>query len=391
MAELFRDEDFEDDSSVENSEDLSINDDDFHSIIVGPADWTIESLQKQIGNQIDLNPEFQRRGVWSKAAKCSFIESLFLNIPIPQILLASQKEKKNKFIVLDGKQRLLAINEFFDGRFDDGRPFKLKGMRVLSALENKSWADISELDDWPDTIKNHTQRTAVLRGWEKEATLYEIFHRLNSGSVKLSPMELRMALYPGPFLKYAIEKTETVAKIHELLKLKRPDKRMADVELLIRFLAFNDDEIEYAGNLKQFLDDTCVKYNAQLKENDDAGGLDAKYENLTSAISAAMLIFGKDVCRKYKNGEFENRFNRAIFDVIIGSLSNSEMRTAALAERSKFKRCFVDLSRSNLDFVNSVETTTKSIEATSLRFKSWYEKLQGDFDVALRVPRIKDA
>lgn len=391
-TDLFRDEEFEDESTSENIDDLVVSEGDFHSIVVGPADWTIDSLRKQIGKQIDLNPEFQRRGVWSKTAKSSFIESLFLNIPIPQILLASQKANKNKFIVLDGKQRLLAISEFFAGQFDDGQSFTLRDMRILKQLEGKCWPEIEGMDDWPETIKNHTQRTAVLRGWEKEATLYEIFHRLNSGSVKLSPMELRMSLYPGKFMKYAIEKTETVSAIHQLLRLKKPDKRMTDVELLIRFLAFGDKDIPYEGYLKQFLDNACVKYNEALAKNgNDTSDLDARYTNFNLAIECAIKEFDSDVCRKFKNGQFERRFNRAVFDIQIGGFSDPALQDLALQKPGAIKDAFAELSAADGEFVNALETTTKSVPATRNRFASWYGEIERRFDISLTMPRIKNA
>lgn len=390
MAELDRDEDFEDESLSENQDDIDPTIDDFFNIVVSPADWTIQSLFDQIGQQIDVNPEFQRRGVWNKKAKSSFIESLFLNIPIPQILLASSKLKKNSYIVLDGKQRLLTIKEFMDGRFDDNRPFKLRGLRILTELEGKSWEQIKKIEEWPDLLRNHTQRTAVLKGWSEEGTLYEIFHRLNSGSVQLSPMELRMALLPGEFLKYAIQKTETTSSLHRLLKLKKPDRRMADVELLVRHLAFKEQTLVYRGNLKQFLDDLCMEYNLNFDDDDFRDAIERRYQEMLLAIDSAMQVFGVNACRKRKEGFFEQRFNRAVFDIQIGALSNHNVREAAANDAERFQRLFIELSDTDPRFIESMETTTKSIGATRYRFSSWYGKLNDELGLELETPNIAD-
>ena len=56
-----RDSEFDDDDSEESSLDLRLNEQQFSDLLVAPADWTIETLYSQIGKQIDLNPEFQRR------------------------------------------------------------------------------------------------------------------------------------------------------------------------------------------------------------------------------------------------------------------------------------------------------------------------------------------
>ena len=57
---------------IEDSEDLSLSLTDFEDLFVAPSDWTISSLAHLMEKQIDLDPESQRRNVWSKAAKSRF-------------------------------------------------------------------------------------------------------------------------------------------------------------------------------------------------------------------------------------------------------------------------------------------------------------------------------
>ncbi len=255
-----RDDEFENLDATEETSKLNLTGSSFANLVIAPADWTIGTLYSQIGNQIDLDPAFQRRNVWAASAKSRFIESLFLGIPIPQILLSSKTGMKNSFLVLDGKQRLLTIKEFLEGRFASGLVFRLKELRVLSELEGLSWGDIKDQPEWRDRLLNETQRTAVIRNWSTENILYEIFYRLNSGSVKLSSMELRMSLHPGEFLKYIINWTEEIGPLHTILGKTKPDARMNDVEIAIRYLAFSRHEIPYRGDLKGFLDTFWVVY-----------------------------------------------------------------------------------------------------------------------------------
>ena len=63
-------------------------------------------------NNIDLNPSFQRRSAWTDKKQSLFIKSLILGLPVPQLILAENLGKKGSFIVIDGKQRLLAIRRF---------------------------------------------------------------------------------------------------------------------------------------------------------------------------------------------------------------------------------------------------------------------------------------
>lgn len=382
---------FEDETASENQDDIRVAAKDFERLLIAPSDWTVSTIYDLIGRQLQLDPEYQRRNVWQAKAKSQFIESLLLGIPIPQILLASKPNQKNTFLVLDGKQRLSTIKEFLDGRFSDGRPFKLKGLRILTDLEDMNWGDIQAFEDWGDRLRNEPLRTTVLRGWDNESVLYEIFYRLNSGSVKLSPMELRMSLLPGEFLKFIIAWTEQIGPIHHLLRKRQPDARMSDVELAIRFLAFNDQQLEYSGDLKFFLDEFCRIKNLQFSENSgQMQNTEGLLSEMSYAIEEGFSEFGdRFFCRKFADGSYETRFNRAIFDVLVGSLSNRGVRSWAADHRGQLKSLYETVSTRHPEFVKSVESTTKSPEATRTRFGIWYDAVLATTGVHLRAPIVR--
>ena len=135
--------------------------------------------------------------------KSRFIESLFLGLPIPQIILAENKDKKGTYIVIDGNQRLLSLQQFVEGN-EEGKKLKLVGLEVKEKLNKMTYDDIqnSEYCDEIDAFNNQTIRTVVVKNWPSVEVLYLLFLRLNTGSVKLSPQELRQALYPGKFIDY---------------------------------------------------------------------------------------------------------------------------------------------------------------------------------------------
>ncbi|MBL6427359.1 MAG: DUF262 domain-containing protein [Maritimibacter sp.] len=379
---------FEEDESAEGGDDYQIAPSDFEDIFVIPSDWTVSTLRQELVDIVDLEPHFQRRSVWTARAKSKFIESLVLGIPIPQILLAERQEERNQFLVLDGKQRLSSIKEFFDGVNEDGAPFKLQGLDDLKELNGQSWQSIKE--DKPQiarAIDAAAIRTAVIRGWRRDDVLYEIFHRLNSGSVRLSPMELRMSLIRGPFVREVIRQTTECANLQKMLGLKKPDKRMKDVEVAIRHFAFQSFEIEYRGNLKEFLDEYCRHKNRSF----EVGQVIEPVQALEKLIAESLPLFeDKTFSRKFvpETGHFEGSFNRAIFDVLGGSLANQEFRNAALEDVDKFRSMYQSAFE-NSSFVRSVESTTKSITATKYRFTYWYEKIKKEYGLQLRVPLIK--
>lgn len=382
---------FEDESIVENEDDIHVAEEDFSRLLIAPTDWTVGTIYDLIGKQIQLNPEYQRRNVWQVKAKSQFIESLLLGIPIPQILLASKAGQKNAFLVLDGKQRLTTIKEFLDGAYTDGREFKLRDLRVLKQLNDMSWSSLKKDPEWSGRILNESLRTSVLRGWENESILYEIFYRLNSGSVKLSPMELRMSLLPGGFLKFIISWTENIGPIHKLLRKRQPDARMSDVELSIRYLAFQDANLEYAGDLKQFLDEFCKRRNSEFSSDSFASDrYRGALEIMNSAIDIGFVEFGdRDFCRKYVSGTYESRFNRAIFDVLVGSLSDSAVRDWVRLNPGSIKRLFEEVCSSSPEFIQAIETTTKSTTSTRNRFSIWYDALSRVAGLHLDMPKVK--
>lgn len=384
-------DDFEDESAAENADDINVSAYDFDSLSIAPSDWTVSTIYDLIGRQLQLDPAYQRRNVWRQKAKSQFIESLLLGIPIPQILLASKTGQKNAFLVLDGKQRLTTIKEFIDGRFYDGRIFRLRDLRILKQLEGKSWDDLQLIDDWADRLKNEPLRTTVLRGWSSESVLYEIFYRLNSGSVKLSPMELRMSLLPGDFLKFIIAWTEIIGPIHHILSKRQPDPRMSDVELAIRYLAFRDQKTQYSGDLKKFLDEFCDEKNTEFARDVYQEQYYFRLLNdMNAGIEVGIAEFGsKRFCRKYTASGYESRFNRAVFDVLVGALAHADVRQWVEANPNEMEGQYQAVCLQHPEFIKAIESTTKSPEATRTRFEIWFSRVEVLTGIKLHIPDIK--
>lgn len=76
-------------------------------IVSQKIDLPISTLPEMIKEQIDLNPDFQRRDRWDVEKQSRFIESIIINVPIPPVFLG--EDQYGKYVVLDGRQRLTAI------------------------------------------------------------------------------------------------------------------------------------------------------------------------------------------------------------------------------------------------------------------------------------------
>lgn len=371
----------------EQEEDISGLDKlDISSMAVSGADWTADTIVNQIhkGN-ILLSPHFQRRDAWNAKMKSRFIESLFLGLPIPQIILAEKKDKKGTYIVIDGKQRLLSLQQFVEGD-EDGKKLKLVGLEVKEHLNKMTYENIqgSEYCDEIDAFNNQTIRTVVIKNWPSVEVLYLLFLRLNTGSVKLSPQELRQALYPGKFINYVNGISSTCTELKQMLNIKKPDFRMRDVEILIRYFAFVVFAKDYSGSMQQFLDNTCNELNKAWDNRYTE--IENLYEQFQMAVQITFNIFGKDAFHKFKAGNYENKINRAVADIMLFYFSNPDIRMAVLGHEEQIKSKFEILSTGRVEFLSAIETTTKSMQSVKERFNTWANALSEELDVKVESP-----
>lgn len=355
-------------------------------ILINPSDWTIETILSLLkSGRININPEFQRRAAWNVERKSLFIESILLNYPLPQIILAEDRENK-KFIVVDGKQRLLTLLQFSESGIKTSEQqqiyerFKLRGLERLTELEGKYYTDLQNdltLQTYAETFNDFTIRTIVLKQWDKDA-LYDMFLRINQNSVILMPQELRQALFPGPFTSFIEQASSDSMAIRSIYGSTTPDPRMRDAELLLRFYAVkNLLNNTYNGNLKDLLDGTCEYFNDNwsAEENKLMQQL-TEFEEGYKFITEAL---GKDINPfwKYENGNPIRRFNKAIFDFIMYYFSNPKIIDSVksipnyqMLLQNKFKNVFNDV-----DFLASVTSSTKAKGAFSKRLSRWAEIL----------------
>lgn len=376
------------DDQQEDLDDLALEKNWYFGATLWSTDWTTETITNQLKKQnFNLSPKFQRRNAWSDKRKCLFIESLFLGLPVPQLILAEDKNKKGSFIVIDGKQRLLALRQFVsepkEKEFDT---LYLKGLTEKTALNGKNYTILqAEGSEDINTFDNQSIRTVVIRNWKSDKYLHAVFLRINTGSVQLSPQELRQALYPGEFSDFIDDFSTESAPLKEFLGLDEPDFRMRDVELVLRYFAYKKYAHIYQGNFKKFLDDTTESLNKTwTKEKKNNADLSS---SLDEALNCTREIFGEEgECRKWVEGRYETRVNRAIFDIMTYYFSINSVRPKAIRNKRKIENAFKKLCEDNTDFLSSIETTTKSQNANWTRFELWSRALNKILGTSLKNP-----
>ena len=368
------------DNEVEENiaESSEITIDSFERAIVIPMDLSVELISTWFtAGKLEMNPEFQRRIVWDNIKMSTFIESLILNVPIPSILLAND-ETTNKFIVIDGKQRLNTILSFVSPE-NGGSGFKLKGLQVLKELNGYTYKKLSgdkTKEKFFTRIENAMLKANVLKKHNYDL-LYFIFSRLNSGSVALSTQELRQSLYPGKFIDFVNEYSLKSAGIKKVLGLKNPDKRMRDTELLVRYFAFKYYLPKYEGKINGFFNYTCEKLNSEWEQRQSILIEDAK--NLEESIDFVYKKFGDDAFRVYfikDKEEFFGPFNRPMYDLFTTIFSKKENREIINNQNIDLKSFTINLFRTNKEFADAFLPTTHSVEKTMIRFNEFQNALK---------------
>lgn len=141
-------------------------------------------------NSLELSPKFQRRPVWKAVSKSYFIDSLLRGFPVPPIhVRLGMRNRSAHREIIDGQQRLLAVFDFVRGKY-----------RLSRTLE-APWAGMAFKDLEPadaDRLMMYKFHAFQYDNID-DATVLEIFARINTYSVALSKQELRNGKYFGQF------------------------------------------------------------------------------------------------------------------------------------------------------------------------------------------------
>ncbi|MTJ08821.1 MULTISPECIES: DUF262 domain-containing protein [unclassified Anabaena] len=384
------DQDINSDSSINYKSQLE----EISEVVVVGTDWTTATIFDQmVRENIQLNPKFQRRDAWNITRKSRFIESLMLGFPVPQIVLAANQKERGKFIVLDGKQRLLTILQFYGSSETSNNGFALKDLEFRTDLNGYTYENIENNISFrmeQNALDNQTIRTILIRNWKSENFLYKVFLRLNVESTPLSPQELRQALHPGEFINFLDDQSIKSQALKKIFKSKNPDFRMRDVDLLLRYVGFHYFLSEYRGNLKYFLDMTCERLNEDWEKlHNDIENVVNEFEK---AVQTTIHIFGeKNFSRQWlSNNKYKGHFNRAILDVMAFYFSDEIIRQSAEEHKQAVEEAFKKLCSSNRQFREGIERTTNNTRETYNRLRLWGESLLEVLEIEFNLPELVD-
>ncbi|KYC43796.1 hypothetical protein WA1_01130 [Scytonema hofmannii PCC 7110] len=354
----FIDEDMVDE---ENNEEEFLDDKDTtlrydpEKINIVTKEPTIEQLLRRIDEEaLDLAPDFQRQAnIWKEDVKSRLIESILIRIPLPAFYMDATNE--DKWLVVDGLQRLSALKQFVSDK-----NLKLTGLEYLKELEDKTY---DQLERRYQRRIEETQVTVYLieKGTPIEVK-YNIFKRINTGGVPLSSQELRHALNPGKANKFLIRLTETqeFQRVIPLSDAKR--KRMDDREFVLGFLAFT------LTSYKDYKEETRDSFLSKALSKANYLS-DEELENIEKEFKKVMLvaleIFGTDAFRKVSNkNKKKYPVNKSLFEswsVNLSQLNNEQIETLK-KRKKKLLNSFTFYVDNDKDFLTSISQATSKIE-----------------------------
>lgn len=276
-------------------------------LITQSYDLSVNTLVEQWNDKTLTLPEIQRQYVWDRRRASRLIESLLLNIPIP-VVYFSETANVN-YLVIDGHQRIQSIVNFLENQFP------LNGLRVLGDLNRKRFKDLSPRDQ--RQIRTRVIRAIIIAADSDPMMKFEVFERLNTGSIALNAQEIRNSTHRGP-MNELIKKFVQLRPFRICIATAKPRPRMVDNELVLRFLALEDGWSAYRPPLKTYLNDFMARAN---KWSDDS--LSEAQEKFERATAGLVELLGPSAFRvtDQQGNPVDRTVNRALAETQLTSFS----------------------------------------------------------------------
>jgi hypothetical protein len=299
----------------------------------------VEALRRP--GYMELRPFYQRRPRWDTGRQSRLIESFIINIPVPPIFLYEQSY--NAYEVMDGQQRITAIQAFYENRLI------LKGLELWPELNGRTYATL------PSKLRAGIDRRSISSivlvkesaDSEEEAMLIKrlVFERLNTGGVKLGRQEIRNSLYQGPFNSLTVELSRhrlfaQALGIPNIVEDERKEPptallnnpiyaSMGDIEFVLRFFALRHMS-HFRVGIQGFLDLYLIR--AKNFNQDDLSFLRNLFIN---TLTLASRIYGDIVFRPYdpRSGKWSKQVQAAFYDAVMIGLCQNLDRGELLVER----------------------------------------------------------
>lgn len=337
-------------------------------IKVSNANISLASLVSRLNhNEIDLNPDFQRNAnLWDRKKMSRLVESILLKLPLPVFYF--DVSDPGKWIVVDGLQRLSTLK-----RFMLDKKLRLYNLEFLSELNNKNYDD---LDRSLKRVIDETQIvTYQIEAQTPKEVRYSIFNRINTGGLSLNSQEIRQALnQKGQAVNFLAQlcETETFKQVAGI-----SPKRMADRELVLRYIAFRfyRKELIKLTDMSGFLDTAMEKLD-EIQSSDDLEAIANEFKD-TLIFSEQILGTNHKFSRSMILQDQKKSLNRSLFDVITACFGELSDKESLIARKDEFMHKFSALLKDDKsEFSRAITEGTSSKVAIESRFQIMRELIK---------------
>lgn len=331
------------------------------------------------GGDLILDPIFQRRKVWDDKRSARLVESVILEVPLPVFYLAESQDGSEE--VIDGQQRLTALFRFLDNEYE------LAGLKALPALNGSKFAKLDKPTQ--KLIRQYALRVVTFKKESDENLRFEIFERLNTGAVPLNDQELRNCIYRGTY-NDLLHKLSADPDYMWLMGFKGPEKRMRDIEYVLRFSAFyHATYLKYRPSMARFLNEDMVLH--QNISPKTAAQLESAFKNSVTLIRS---LLSKNAFKRYYRGDEKSpsgrwepkKFNASLYDVLMWSFADAD-KNQVMSRLDSISEALIMLMTQNQDFIDSIELSTSSGKAVQKRFDIWRQTLTSILSTTSKQPR----
>lgn len=325
-----------------------------------------ELIDKIEHKEVNFITKFQRKAdLWDLMKQSRLIESILLKLPLPafyfdEVIKEDEKNVGKIYLwqVIDGLQRCSVLRNFVVNK-----TMSLVNLEFLNQFNGKSY------DGLPRELQRRITQTPitvyVVEKGTPEEVKFNIFKRINTGGLILTPQEIRHALNQGISSDFVVELAELQSFKDATCGIIKTE-RMEDRDFVTRFVSFYI--IPYS-KYEPDLDTFMTKGMGLIKTLSDENRIKMK-DDFDRAMKSSIQIFGNDAFRKRKGiDDRRSPINKALFEVLSVAFANvnEDDTNKLLSKGAIFKNKFIELNN-NEAFFSSIGGGTGEKTRVARRF-----------------------
>lgn len=336
---------------------------------------------RSFGELIDMfncgeikKPAMQREFVWDAQKSSRLIESIILGLPIPPLFLL--EVGTNEYELIDGFQRLTTVANYVNGdpwnmvsSAKSRKKSKLSG-KIMEELIGKSFEQLAP--EYQRIIKRSTIPLIEFRqiGPEDYSSKYLIFERINTGSVKLNPMQIRKSLAYGEFITSLYQTADGCDGLKKLFS-NNALKKDSHVEAILRIIVMSDIYYgEYTfekSGINNILNSYCEKNKEKKITKEYSRDLAKAIELMYDIFEDVKYMFRKVEKSKDNKLIFAGNLNVSILEAMLGVAIHKKIDIGNIdikEIRGKYKKIMYEILEKSFNRIEenpfSVSTGTQN-------------------------------